>query len=79
MNHRLDTLACKHARNSRAYAIGEQQRNGFHVRKVVWGRLMAKYERRPGERIKRAIIWVEREKKSPGRVSRGSALDQSNS
>jgi hypothetical protein len=60
MNHRLDSLACKRARNSRAYAIGEDRRNGFHIRRVVWGRLMANYECRKGERIKRAIIWIER-------------------
>lgn len=60
MSHKLDTLSCKHAANSRAYAIGSQQRNGFNIRKIVWGRLMAKYERREGEKIKRAIIWIDR-------------------
>ena len=60
MTHKLDTLACKHASNSRAYAIGEQRRNGFHIRRIVWGWLMAKSEKRTGESIKRAIVWIER-------------------
>jgi hypothetical protein len=60
MNHRLDKLSTKHAANARAYAIGEQQRNGFRVRRIVWGRLMAASEKRPGEKIKRAIIMVAR-------------------
>lgn len=59
MTHKLDTLACKLANNSRAYAIGEQHRNGF-IRRIVWGWLMAKSEKRTGESIKRAIIWIER-------------------
>jgi len=60
MSHNVDTLGCKQARNSRAYAIGVQNSNGFHIRKIVWGRLMANAEKRPGEQIKRAVIWIER-------------------
>ena len=40
------------------YAIGVTMRNGFHVRRVVWGMLMARYERRPGEEIRRAMLGV---------------------
>jgi hypothetical protein len=50
------------ARNSSAWAIGEETRRGFKVRRVVWGRLLARAEKRKGERIKRASIWIEREK-----------------
>jgi hypothetical protein len=51
----------RHARNSRAWALGTQQGNGFHVRRVVWGRLMAREEKRPGEKIKRATILIRSE------------------
>lgn len=60
MSHKLSEIDAKRAANARAYAIGFPQRNGFHVRKVVWGRLMATMERRSGEMIKRAVIWVEK-------------------
>lgn len=49
----------KHAANHTSWAIGRQQRNGFHVRKVVWGLLMAQMERRPDEEIRAASIMVE--------------------
>jgi hypothetical protein len=48
----------RQARNAKAWALGEQKRNGFHVRRVVWGLLMARMEKRPGEEIRRARIWV---------------------
>ncbi len=48
----------KHAANAKAWAIGNQQSNGFQVRKVVWGLLMARAERREGEQIRRAVIMV---------------------
>lgn len=48
----------KHAANYKAWAIGTQQRNGFRVRRVVWGKLMASYERRDGEEIRAAVILV---------------------
>ena len=49
----------KHPTNSSAWAIGSQRRNGFHVRRVVWGLLMAQCERRDGEEIRAATILVE--------------------
>ena len=49
----------KHAANHKAWAIGSQQPNGFHVRRVVWGLLMAWSERRPDEEIRAATIMVE--------------------
>jgi hypothetical protein len=51
-----------HASNANAYALGQQRRNGFHVRRVVWGRLMARAEKRDGEEIRRAAIMVNRRK-----------------
>ena len=50
----------KHAANSTAWAIGEQRRNGFHVRRIVWGLLLAQYEKREGEEIRAASILIER-------------------
>lgn len=52
-----------HAANSQAWAIGCWRQNGFHVRRVVWGFLLAQYERREGEQIRAATITVEREHK----------------
>ena len=45
MTHKLDTLSCKLGSNSRAYAVGTQRRNGFHIRRIVWGWLMARHAR----------------------------------
>lgn len=59
MSHKLAMDAVRQARNARAYAIGHPQQNGFHVRRIVWGRLMATYERREDEQIRRAIVFVE--------------------
>lgn len=48
----------KHAANSTAWAIGHLERNGFHVRRVVWGKTMARAERRHGEEIRAATIMI---------------------
>ena len=48
----------KQAANAQAYALGHQQRNGFHVRRIVWGYLMAREEKREGEEIRRTTILV---------------------
>lgn len=50
----------KHASNATAWAIGTQGRGGFHVRRVVWGLLMAFSEKRDGEEIRAATILVEK-------------------
>lgn len=50
----------QHAANYRAWAIGTPQRNGFHVRKVVWGLVMADAERRQGESVRLATVMVGR-------------------
>jgi hypothetical protein len=56
------------AANSQAWAIGRQVRNGFHVRRVVWGKLLASAERREGETIRRATIRVAVEDSRPDRA-----------
>ena len=53
-------LDMKRAANHQAWALGAQQRNGFHVRRIVWGKLMAREERREGEEIRKAVICVGR-------------------
>ena len=50
----------KHPSNGDAWAIGVQRSNGFHIRRIVWGLLMAQCERRAGEQVRRATILVER-------------------
>jgi hypothetical protein len=56
---RMPFLVVKHAANPRAFALGTQRRNGFHVRRVVWGRAMARAEKRDTEEIRKATILVE--------------------
>jgi hypothetical protein len=48
-----------HAANATAWALGQQRSNGFYVRRVVWGVLMARAEVREGEEIRAAMISVE--------------------
>jgi hypothetical protein len=46
--------------NFSCWAIGTQRRNGFYVRRIVWGLLLAQHEKRDGEQIRAATIMVER-------------------
>jgi hypothetical protein len=46
------------ALNHKAWAIGSLTKRGFKVRRVVWGRLLAREERRDGEHIRKATILV---------------------
>ena len=49
----------RYAPNESAWAIGRQGKGTrFHIRRVVWGRLLAREEKRDGEKIKRAIILI---------------------
>ena len=51
------------AHNAACYALGTPSSTGrFRVRRVVWGRLLARAERRPGEEIRRASLYVALEK-----------------
>jgi hypothetical protein len=59
----------KHAANSSAWAIGRQQRNGFHVRRVVWGLLMARAEKRESEEIRAAVIMVAPRRRKVSRAT----------
>jgi hypothetical protein len=68
----------KRARNNSAWAIGTQRRNGFMVRRVVWGLLMASQEKREGEEIRAAVILVESEAKRrhiPNSITSGHNAD----
>lgn len=47
------------AANRSAWAVGYPAHNGFHVRRVVWGLLMAVAERREGEQIRKCELLVE--------------------
>lgn len=57
------TSVWKRPSNADAWAIGEQRSNGFHVRRIVWGLLLAQTEKRMDEEIRKASIMVEREYK----------------
>lgn len=54
----------KPAANSSAWALGQQRRGGFHVRRVVWGLCLAKAELREDEEIRAATILVEVKKRT---------------
>jgi hypothetical protein len=52
---------CRYVRpvNARAWAIGSKTENGrFRVRRVVWGRLLAREEKRDGEVIRAARLLI---------------------
>ena len=48
----------KYAPNERAWALGCELNGKFHIRRVVWGRLLARAEKRPDERVRRVLILV---------------------
>lgn len=49
--------------NHSAWAIGTMRHGRMHVRRIVWGRLMARSEKRDGEIIRRAEIFIKLESK----------------
>jgi len=51
----------KQAANARAFALGMQKKNGFVIRRIVWGLMMAAAERREGEEVRGAMISVEKD------------------
>ena len=57
------TSIWKRPGNADAWAVGEQRSNGFHIRRVVWGLLMAQAEKRMDEEIRKASIMVEAQHK----------------
>lgn len=48
----------KAAANPDAWGIGEVRHGRFFVRRIVWGVVMARAERRDGETIRRVILMV---------------------
>ena len=58
MKNRPTRRVYSEAANKDCWALGEQTRNGFKVRRVVWGLLLAAAERRETEEIRRAVILV---------------------
>ena len=44
--------------NAECWAICTKQGKRWHIRRIVWGRVLAREERRDGEVIKRAAIWL---------------------
>jgi hypothetical protein len=53
----------RRAGNYGCWALCAKQGNGrWHVRRIVWGILMARAEKRPGEVIRRAAILLRDEK-----------------
>jgi len=53
----------KRASNHGCWALCNKQGNGrWHVRRIVWGILMARAEKRPGEVIRRAAILLKEDR-----------------
>ena len=52
----------RHAANAKAWALGYHSKTGFRCRRIVWGRALAREEKRPGENIRRATILITRPK-----------------
>jgi len=53
----------RRAGNHGCWALCTKQGNGrWHVRRIVWGIVMARAEKRPGETIRRAAILLRDEK-----------------
>jgi len=48
-------------RNPNAWAICRLDRGGWYVRRIVWGRLLARADKRPGEIVMRVRISLEAE------------------
>jgi hypothetical protein len=42
---------------AKAWAVGTQRKDVFHPRRIVWGRLLARAEKREDEKIIR--VWIE--------------------
>jgi hypothetical protein len=59
----------KHARNCSCWALGRQTKNGFHVRRIVWGYMLASHEVREGEQVRAATIFVENNYKPRRKVT----------
>lgn len=56
--------------NARCWALGTRRRNGFFVRRIVWGLALAQEEVRDGEEIRAAHIRVEDEFHRRGKAIR---------
>jgi hypothetical protein len=55
--------AYKRPINTACWALCRKQGKRWHVRRIVWGRLMAREEKRDGEVIKRAAILLREDGK----------------
>jgi len=65
--------------NAKAWAIGRLTKNGrFHVRRIVWGRLLARAEKRDGEIIRAARILVRSPQQTTNR-ERAKLTEQTSS
>ena len=57
------TGGLRRAANAKAWALGNQIANGFHIRRIVWGLMMANAEKRIDEEIRAVLLVVEPVKK----------------
>jgi hypothetical protein len=62
MSDRYRSVAVvERAHNESAWAIGRVTRPGwFHIRRVVWGGLLARAERREGETLRRVTVLINK-------------------
>ena len=62
LDHILTPPGYKRPLNTACWALCSKQGKRWHVRRIVWGRLMAREEKRDGEVIRRAAILLRDEK-----------------
>jgi hypothetical protein len=48
-------------RNPKAWAICRLDRGSWHIRRIVWGRLLARAEKRKGEVVMKVTVKLEAE------------------
>ncbi len=48
----------KRATNAGGWALGKAGKRGFVIRRVLWGRMLARQEKRKGETIRKAVVYV---------------------
>jgi len=58
---KTNTTVWRKALNSSAWAIGKESDGRMKVRRIVWGRLLARHEKRKGEVIRPAEIYLREE------------------
>ena len=71
-----EIISGKRAINHAAWALGKETKRGFHVRRIVWGRVLAREEKRPDETIRKAMIVIRLENRNDMRCKKCGAVEK---